>query len=178
MSAVRGRLGGDSGSMAIALLLTIVALGMSVVLTTIVATQLRSTKNDVTRVEALNAAQTGLDVALGQLRAATTTVGSGVGDLKKLPCAQTIGITGTVSSGAAATYSVRIAYLAEQPPTMDPVWVQARRMTCNPGVGPSALPQYAFLESTGLAGPSLASRSCWRRTRSPPSCGLASPMVG
>jgi hypothetical protein len=157
VSAVRGRLHGDSGSMPIAVLLTIVGLGLSAVLATIGATQVRITKNDVPRVEALNAAQTGLDVALGQLRAATTGAGSGsgVGDLSKLPCA---GITGAVSAGATATYTVTISYLPEQPTTMDPAWVAARRMTCAPGSGLSALPQYAFLESTGRAGPGLASR--------------------
>ena len=54
------------------MLLTLVAIGLSVVLATVVNVQQVAARGDMQRADALNAAQAGIDVALAQIRAATT----------------------------------------------------------------------------------------------------------
>src|SRR4051795_7016931 len=94
----------DTGSLAMAMLLIIVAVGLSSLMLPQVVVQARSTRAAVGHVDSLNAAQTGLEVGLGHIRAAVT---SGAGDEGKLPCGP---FAGNVSGGAVAAYSVKINY--------------------------------------------------------------------
>jgi hypothetical protein len=135
----------DSGSLSLAVLLTTVGLGLSVVLATIMAAQLRSTRVDVQRVEALNAATSGIAVTLSHIRSAVTSAGEGSRSL--LPCGP---LAGPLSGGSTASYTVTIHYLTGKPPSGDLAYAAANRLSCTPGLGPATMPNFALLESTGI----------------------------
>src|SRR4051812_29402072 len=73
----------DRGSMPMALLVSLVGMALSAALVPIVVGQITSTRTVSARAFALQAAQAGIDVALGQLRSAVGTTGAG--DLESLP---------------------------------------------------------------------------------------------
>jgi hypothetical protein len=138
-----------------AMLLALMGVMLSALLVPMVLTQVGSTREDVRRVHALHAAQTGLDVAVGHIRAANDGSGSGV--LADLPCGQ---LTGTVRSpalavpnaaGGSARYQVAIDYYAADPLShlTDPLWITTNRIDCIPGGGPSRTPAFALLNSLG-----------------------------
>ncbi len=137
----RLRAGDDSGSMPVATLLTVVSLGLSIVLATVVAGEQRNTRVDIQSNDALNAARSGLDVALANLRAATRPE-DGSGDPGKLPCA--------TLTDPAAGYQARIVYLAGKPVSGDTS--PAGALPCVSGSGLAVLPAYAMIVSTGTAG--------------------------
>ncbi|HET6529840.1 MAG TPA: ricin-type beta-trefoil lectin domain protein [Actinoplanes sp.] len=85
-----------------ALLVTLVAMSLSAALVPIVVRQMTTTRTITARTDALQAAQAGIDVAVGQLRASGSTSG---GDLESLPPCT---LTGTSLSGSA--YRVVIVY--------------------------------------------------------------------
>jgi hypothetical protein len=93
--------------MAMALLLTIVALALTSLIMPTFVIQSGSTSNETRRVDAINAAQTGLEYGLGQIRAARDTDGDGV--LASLPTCNGV-LTGNVNGAGSATFSVRIQY--------------------------------------------------------------------
>jgi hypothetical protein len=148
--------------MPLALLLTIVAIGLSLVMASIVTGQQVGTRSEMRRASTINAAQAGLDVALGALRTATRADRPGSGDVAALPCNTEPGagvlaadparyaLTGRVSAGGTATYSTRILYLAARPHSGDIAWAEANALPCVPPLGKLA---YAFLISTGVDGP-------------------------
>ena len=74
----------DQGSMPMALLVTLVGMALSAALVPFVVSQVSSTRTIDGAHHALQAAQAGIDVALGQLRAAGDHGGTG-GDLESLP---------------------------------------------------------------------------------------------
>ena len=59
--------------MAMALLVIIVGALLGALMLPMMLTQAQSTRFDTTRVQSLHAAQAGVDVVLGQIRASTTT---------------------------------------------------------------------------------------------------------
>ena len=59
----------ERGSMAILLMVVLVGLMLSALLVPMIITQSRNTRFDSTRLQALNAAQSGIDVTLGAIRA-------------------------------------------------------------------------------------------------------------
>ena len=126
----------DRGSMPMALLVTLVGTSLSAVLVPVVVNQIISTRTLSARTHALDAALAGIDAAVGQLRAATITVSSGVGDLAALPpCA----ITGSQAVGG-LRYSVILVYrLAGGTPSA----------TCPP----ATVPVTATLTATGTGSP-------------------------
>jgi hypothetical protein len=82
----------DQGSMPMALLVTLIGMSLSAALVPIVVNQVTGTRAIVARTNALQAAQAGIDVALGQLRAAASGTG---GDLESLPSCDLSGISAT-----------------------------------------------------------------------------------
>jgi hypothetical protein len=144
------RPGADSGSIPLVVLLTIAGVGLSLLLATTVYAQQRTTRFDVRRAHALNAAQTGIDVAVSTIRAAIKSDGSG--DPAKLPPCDTA-LAGPVSQGAAAAYSVKIYYLSAKPPSGDVTWA------ANPSRKCKAPYRYALIESTGNAQPGTPART-------------------
>jgi hypothetical protein len=139
----------DSGSMPLAVLLTVVGLGLGVVMASVLTSQQSNTRSEIQRVDAVNAAQTGLEVALGALRSATHDGQPGSGDPAALPCDP---LTGRVGPAGAATYSVQVIYLSDAPPSGDIAWAQSHALDCAPPLSTLA---YAFVFSTGTDGPTV-----------------------
>ncbi|MET0864838.1 MAG: RICIN domain-containing protein, partial [Nakamurella sp.] len=136
--------------MAILLMIVIVGLMLSALLIPTIITQARTSNFAITRVQALDAAQSGIDVALGLVRVSVTDT---IGDSSKLPCGP---LTGDVDAGSDARYSVTIEYLTRDPlQESTPV---GRAMKCIAGYGTfdntsgMTTPAYARLTSLGTAG--------------------------
>ena len=117
----------DRGSMPMAMLLTVVGVVLSGVLASIVTVQIDNTGLAVRTQHALDAAQGGLDVAVGHIRAANknndVTGADNIGVLSTLPCsgesvaqqklapaARIPAFTGTIGTGGVADYKVYISY--------------------------------------------------------------------
>jgi hypothetical protein len=141
-AGTRIRSADDTGSLALALLLTLVGVSMTGLLASMVITQIGSTRVDVQRVHAINAAQGGLDVALGHIRAADDGAGNGL--LSSLPCGP---LTGRVGAGGTARYEVTISYVA-----VDSVGTR-RPVVCIPSGGAYSTPTHALLLSKGTDQP-------------------------
>jgi Ricin-type beta-trefoil lectin domain len=145
----------DTGSMPLAMLITLVAVTLSAVLTPMVLNQFAATRIDVRRVHALHAAQSGLEIVMGRLRSAHDATNKGL--LDRLPCGP---IEGSVGSGGPARYKVWIDYFTSDPrghwntttswppggSTEDP-WIQLNRLTCTGKL--LQVPGYALLRSVG-----------------------------
>jgi hypothetical protein len=158
-SAARRR---DEGSLPIAMLLMIVGVGLSAVLAGSVSAQQRTTRVDLQRTDAVNAAQAGLDVALAQIRAAVDITDKS-GDISKLPCnkvpaptepayPQGYAFSGTVGPGSPASYKTEIYYLGSYPQPGGLTAARAAKLACTPGSGTAVIPQYALIAATGTGG--------------------------
>jgi hypothetical protein len=105
----------DTGSMPIAMLITLVGVTLSATLTTMVTGQLRDSRRQADRTASVAAAQAGLDAGLAKIRAAVTSL---AGDITKLPCTDVNGtlsaITGA-STSASPTYTTSIGYFLVDP---------------------------------------------------------------
>jgi hypothetical protein len=134
---------GDTGSIALALLLALVGITLTALLVPVVLTQLTTTRTYVKRSHALNAAQAGMDVALAHIRAANDGIGNGV--LGQLPCGP---FSGSVVAGG-PRYRVTISYLATDPRGQTDVWVAANDMNCLSGGGVGSTPSFASLRAEG-----------------------------
>jgi Ricin-type beta-trefoil lectin domain len=155
--AVRAHLlqpGQDRGSIAFAMLAIVVSAALGGLLMPIIITQSHVTRTDTTRVHALHAAQSGIDVVLGEIRAATATAnGVATGDPSALPCGP---VTGNANGTGSAAYSAAIDYYAINPATTN-----ARAMVCTAGYGPydnslnTRTPRFAVVTSTGTDGPAV-----------------------
>jgi hypothetical protein len=144
----------DRGSLPVAVLLITIGMGLSGLLATTVTAQIKATRSTVHSAEAIDAAQSGLDIALSHLRLATAADGSG--DFRKLPCGP---FTGTINSGTDQTYEVTVAYLAAEPPAGDTDWAQANKLPCTGTYLVAGSPVHAMLSSTGKALSSGAPRT-------------------
>jgi hypothetical protein len=142
------RLRDDRGSMPLVILVSIVGMIMSGMLVPILLTQSHSTRFDSTRVQSIDAAQAGLDLALGKIRGATT---AGAGDATDLPCGP---INGSVDGTGAVAYTVTFNYYATDP-TVTPA---PAPMNCVSGYGTydtssgQVTPAWAQITSAGSAG--------------------------
>jgi hypothetical protein len=128
----------DSGSLPIALLLTMVAMMLGGAIASISAASTTSVRAATERPRLLDAAESGLEVVSGHIRTAVDAAGGGV--LISMPCGP---FTGSVGSGTGAssreTYTVTISYLS----------VGGSPISCTPGAGPATIPRYADLTSVG-----------------------------
>ncbi|GAA2518698.1 ricin-type beta-trefoil lectin domain protein [Winogradskya humida] len=137
----------DRGSLPAAMLLIIIGLGLSGLLAATVGSQITGTRSTIHSSEAIDAAQTGIDVALGHIRIATNS--DGTGNPAALPCGP---FTGSVNAATDQTYTVSIYYLRTQPPAGDVAWAAANRMACTSTyLTGSETPVYVLLSSTGKA---------------------------
>lgn len=133
--------------MAMLLMVVLVGLMLGALLVPMLITQARTTRSDATRVQALNAAQAGIDVTLGLIRAGVTSVW---GDSSKLPCGP---LSGTMVNSVAA-YSVTIEYFIADPDNVS----TAAAMKCAAGYGTfdpatsATTPGFARFTSTGTVG--------------------------
>ncbi|MEV6841892.1 ricin-type beta-trefoil lectin domain protein [Actinoplanes sp. NPDC051411] len=100
----------DRGSMPLALLVVTIGMGLSATLAAMVITQVQTGDFDARRVQALHAAQAGLDVGLAAVRGAVDS--TGVGDTALLPCGP---LEGTLGDGTTPSYRVTINYYGKDP---------------------------------------------------------------
>lgn len=147
MTTTPSRRRNDTGSMPLAMLITVVGVLLSSVLASTMSVQVGSTRHAVQRQHALDAAQAGLDVVVGQIRTATDgTYSNGFdanGVLNKLPCGPVIGAVGV---GGTATYSVTISYSSTK---------SGAAIACHGIKGPA----YAHLTAKGIDVTSAISRT-------------------
>ena len=159
---LRGRLprpSDDSGNIAMLLLVILVGATIGSLLLAMIVNQFSSTRFSASRVRSLDAAQAGVDVMLGQLRAAKVTDASNktYGNADSLPCSA---VNGTANPSGAMTYSVTVAYYTSDPAK------GATPMSCINGYGPydptsgTHTPRYAKITSFGLdsSNPNSASK--------------------
>ena len=153
-----GRGSEDAGSMVMLMMVMIVGLMLSALLVPMIITQDRTTRFDTTRVQALDAAQSGIDVILGLIRSATSVAVGDThyyGDSSKLPCGP---VSGSVSNTSAAAYSVVIEYFTFNPVSEPAYPNSTKAMKCVNGYGTfdpasgTTTPKYARLTSTGTVG--------------------------
>ena len=152
MTTWRERRSDETGSMAMYLTLAIVGMAIAALLVPMLVTQSRTTRLDTTRVHAVDAAQAGIDVMIGRIRAADT---GGVGDTTLLPCEP---LQGGVNSVGDAEYVVNVDYYMEDP-VAEPT---AAKMRCVEGYGTydpdsnSFTPAYARVTAKGTDGAPFA----------------------
>ena len=130
-------------------------LALGALLVPMLVSQIRTTRLDTTRVHAVDAAQAGIDVMVGRIRAANI---DGVGTSTLLPCNP---LSGAVNTASTAAYDVSIDYYMA-----DPVAVPtAAKMRCVEGYGTydpatdNFTPKYARITSTGTDGSTLPGSS-------------------
>jgi hypothetical protein len=139
----------DSGAAMITALLAILVTAMfSIVMLGVIMSQITPTRLEQATTQTVYAAETGINVVVGQIRAAAALpdgLGNIYGDTRKLPCSS----QGTVGSGSTAlSYSVTISYYTEDPTTKDDAWRLSHKLACSSG-GPSQDPTHALIQSTG-----------------------------
>jgi hypothetical protein len=132
------------------MIVAICGMGLSVALGSSTVAQVTSTRIDMGRADALNAALSGLQVVAAHVRAAVDSEGAGRVGL--LPCEEKAGLVDSRPAGAVAaprpSYRVTIQYYQ-----FDPVRTAGNPvLTCYPGSGTSKLPSYAVLTSRGEDG--------------------------
>lgn len=132
----------EQGSIPMVMLIILVCVSLSAILVPSFIRLNSSTRSAVTRVRALHAAETGLQVGLGAVRSAATT--SGQGDNTKLPC--TGQLSGVVASGA-AQYRVSMVYFDLDPRGKTASWRNANLISC--GDLPSHTPSFVAMTSVG-----------------------------
>ena len=145
----------DTGSLAMALMAILVGAMIGALMLPMILTQSRATRFDMSRVRALHAAQAGIDVVLGQIRASASTDSDGNtwGNSATLPCwTSSSPLTGNANSTGTGQYSVTITYWATLPSST------GTPMRCASGYGTydpvlkTATPRYAVIAATGTDG--------------------------
>ena len=161
----------DRGSLPLALLLIMVGLALAAALLPTMIVQDRATVFDGTRMDNLAAAQAGVDVVVGDIRAATIT--AGIGTAAKLPCTTpNTPITGPVNgTGGKATYSAVVSYFVLDPIVNPPPPKGTNTaMICVNGAGTydptsaSYVPSFALITSVGTDGVSAGGGGSTGRT--------------
>lgn len=123
----------DTGSLPLAMLLTMVGMSLSALLVPMVINQMTATRTSAERTRALHAAQAGIDAALAHIRAATTSTGDGAEE--KLPPCELHGTLSTDATLRGPRYRVKITYRD----------VDGHPMSCPP----TDVPATALLAATG-----------------------------
>jgi hypothetical protein len=135
----------DAGSLAVALMLTLVGVSLSSLLVPVVIGQLHTSSETIRRDRALNAAQSGIEIAMAKIRAASTAGNATnplLGVRTALPCGS---FTGVIGAGGTSSYSVSISYRLTDPVVkpLDPA------IKCVSGAGPQTVPLFALLTAVG-----------------------------
>ncbi|WP_433609759.1 RICIN domain-containing protein [Dactylosporangium sp. CA-139114] len=126
----------DDGSLPLAMMLTLVGTSLSTLMVPIVITQLRDTAETVERAKALHAAQAGIDVVLGSIRASAGTIAN----LLCLPAADPL--LGTVGGGLPGRYKVSVVF-QDSSKTALPCATRAGHLV--------SVPSFAVITATGTA---------------------------
>jgi len=153
-----GKASDERGALPLAMLLSIVGIGAVALLGAAVTGQLSTSRFGADRSAAIAAAQSGIETGLAQLRALPADA-NGDTALADVPCAATtsgpsLTLTGTVGPGQANSYFVGVYYLLSAPPPNadKEAWAKANRLGCAGAGGPTSVPMYALLSSTGTSG--------------------------
>jgi hypothetical protein len=130
----------DEGSLPMAMLVSLVAMSLSAAMVPTVVNQITTTRTAETRTEALDAAQSGIDAALAQLRSAGTLDSAKrvVGSVSSLPPCSMSGTTDSTGQ----RYSITIEYYGLPDSVTDTTPV---KLSCPPG----SLPRTAVVTATG-----------------------------
>lgn len=136
--------GGDRGSIVLAMLVTLVATSVAALIVPVLVSATTSTAFDDRRTQQLAAAQSGVETALGRIRAAADSTGRGV--IAALPCAT---LTGTVLGNSSLRYQVTISYYGTDPANLSPSDLANKAIQCVPGLGTPLAPSFAKLVSLG-----------------------------
>ncbi|GAT65324.1 beta-galactoside-specific lectin 3 [Planomonospora sphaerica] len=126
--------------MPLALLLTLVGISLSALLVPVVVNQMTATRTASERVQALHAAQAGVDVAVGQIRAAADAAGNGL--VERLPSCELAGSLFPEDGKDSPRYRVGITYYDAAGGDL--------------GCAPTDVPATASIESTGTEAPDAA----------------------
>jgi hypothetical protein len=137
---------GDSGSLIFALLLVFLGTALAGLMTPVLLIALNGTRADQRRVTALAAAQAGIDVIVGQIRAANDGASANNGVLSLLPCGT---LSGSVGVGGAARYQVTVNYYTTDPKGQSASWLSANAIQCVAGAGARSAPLYGYMQSLG-----------------------------
>jgi hypothetical protein len=136
----------DTGSLPLAMLLSIVGVGLSVLLMTTTLQLQGVTRVEMGRSAALQAARTGLATALANIRAAKNADGTGL--VSKLPCRpeepKEPHISGPTVDGT-ARFEATIFYLSRDPGRHDAAWAAERGKRCT-----TVIPAFAYVVSSGV----------------------------
>ncbi|WP_433825107.1 ricin-type beta-trefoil lectin domain protein [Actinoplanes sp. CA-015351] len=127
----------DRGSLPIAVLISILALSISGLLSSALLSQVKDVRRVADRGMALGSAEAGLQVAMGQIRAAVGA--DGKGKPSALPCGS---LQGTISSAAGNAYRVDITYLSST----------GGQLSCPPLYAPATASLKAWDVTDGSAG--------------------------
>jgi hypothetical protein len=135
--------------MPIALLITLVGVTLSGMLSTMVVSQIQQTRTTGDRVQAVNAAQAGLDYALARIRNAYDAVG---GNRTALPCGPINGTVDPALTTDSARFEVTIGYYRVDPSGYQNnlAAIASSKIAC--AVGTAAVPAYALIQSRGTGG--------------------------
>jgi hypothetical protein len=98
----------DEGSLPLAMLVVTVVMSLSAVMVPIVVRQIKNTQNYARRGSALDAAQTGLDVMMARVRAASDALQNGY--LENLPPCTMTGTVGATGGDITSRYTVSVLY--------------------------------------------------------------------
>jgi hypothetical protein len=130
------------------MIVMLVGMGLAVLMLPLVLTQTGTTTFDATRGKALQAAESGIDIVVGQIRAATSSVG--IGDPTKLPCGP---LSGTADPVASSTYTATITYYKNDPAghAGDATWITSNQVQCQPASwAASGAPRFVSITATGV----------------------------
>ncbi len=152
------RLPNDRGSLPLAMLLTLVGVGITGLIGSTVLGQITTTRYDGDRAAAIDAAQSGIETGLAQLRALPVN-STNDALLTSLPCVTSsatspdLTLTGVITPARATRYSVNVYYLSTAPPgdTDAEAWAKLNRLGCSALGGTTTAPMYALLASTGAS---------------------------
>ncbi|HET6208822.1 MAG TPA: ricin-type beta-trefoil lectin domain protein, partial [Jatrophihabitans sp.] len=142
----------ERGSLPMLMLVITVGLSLASLLIPVVLSQSQGTRNTMTKVRSLHAAEAGTDIALGAIRAANN--GATTGDTTKLPCGP---LAGTLNSTAGTTYRVTLDYYVNDPTGQSASWLSSNKMHCATGYGTydpasaGSVPKDAILTSVGTS---------------------------
>ena len=132
----------DSGSMPMAIMVSIVAMGLTAAIAPLVVNSITTTQTVDERTESIDAANNGIDAAMAQLRAAAT---AGAGSLEGLPPCEILG----EENADGLRYRVKITYYG--PP--DPEDESSAEVL---GCPPTEVPVKAVLTVTGTGSDSAS----------------------
>ena len=140
------RRGEDEGSLIFAMLVVVVGLLLSALMTPMMMNQMTATSNSRRLTHELHAAESGIDIMMGHIRAATDSSGNGI--LADLPCGP---ITGSVESAATENYRSSVVYYKSDPTGKNATWLAdlTNQVLCITGGGAISAPGFAMITSVG-----------------------------